>query len=267
MTLRRLTMLPLVLVVLLFGLHAVIAPLTRQGHDLVSTVSKLAAFVGGIVAARTFARGDYMRRAFAFEAAVFGLLAFRDGTAMIAPIRAALEAANAFQALWRTLFVAANLCGVVGAVMMARAATLADFDSEGKRLRRVAWFLLAALVGIALTGRSFVVAALDIYNGQMRGLTVFIGSLADLCAFVLTVPIVRLAYGLRGGLLYVPWALIATARMLWIVYDVLSAAPPWLLQDHRFVVAEEVTRTLACFYSFAAGLAFRRTFAESAETE
>jgi hypothetical protein len=266
MTFRTFALLPFVLAFLLLGIHTAVTPWAHwgQGLDIVSLASKMAAFVGGIVAARAFDRGDYMRRAFVFEAATYGLLVTRDCLAMVPPLRSALEAAHAFDTVWRILFVSANVSGVAGAFMMALAARLAVFDSEETRFRGRLCLFLATLIGITFTGPSIVTSALDIGQGRPHSFVVLIGSLADLGAFVLTVPVIRLAYALRGGLLYIPWTLVATARMFWLVRDGFGVAPPWLQEQQAFMIAAETARTLACCYGFSAGLAFRRIFAAPA---
>jgi hypothetical protein len=267
MTFRTFALLPFVLALMLLGVHTAVTPWAHWGHglDIVSLVAKIAALVGGIIAARAFDRGDYMRRAFVLEAATYGFLVTRDCLAMVPPLRLALETAHVFDTVWRILFVSANVAGVAGAFMMALAARLALFDSEETRFRGHLWLGLAALIGLTFTGPSIVTAALDIGEGRPHSFVVLIGSLADLGAFVLTVPVVRLAYALRGGLLYIPWTLVATARMFWLVRDAFGVAPPWLQGHQAFMIAAEAARTLACCYAFSAGLAFRRIFAAPTE--
>jgi hypothetical protein len=269
MSFRTYALLPFVCTFVLLGTHMVVTPLAQWGSglDIVSLIAKMSALMGAILAARSFDRGDYMRRAFALEIVTFGCLVIRDCFALIRPIRAFLEAAQVYDSLWRVLFVSANVAGVCAALMMARAAKLAAFDGEETRFRGYLWLVLATFVGISLTGPSIVLSAVELREGRLHSFIVLIGSLADLAAFILTVPVVRLAYALRGGLLHVPWTMLATARMFWLVRDCVTIAPPWLWQHPAFLLIAEATRTLACTYDLSAGLAFRRIFTAPAETQ
>ena len=267
MSFRSYALLPFGCAFVLLGMHMALTPLAKWGTglDIVSLGAKILALIGAVLAARSFDRGDYMRRAFALEVATFGCLVIRDCFSLIPPIRAMLEAAQVYDSLWRVLFIAANVAGVFAAFMMARAAKLAEFDSEEMRVRGYLWLLLATLVGLVLTGPSIVVSAVELRDGRLHSFIVLIGSLADLAAFVLTVPVVRLAFALRGGLLHIPWTLLATARMFWLVRDCVTVAPPWLWNHSAFVLVAEATRTLACTYDLSAGLAFRQIFAAPAD--
>lgn len=269
MRFRTFVLIPMAISFVLLGLHVVFTPLTAWGTglDIVSIMAKTMAMVGGILAARAFGRGDYLRYAFAINATMYGLFVVRDCCALIPPIRAALDAAHVYDSLWRVFFVSANLAGIISAFMIARAAKLLLFDAENNRLFGRICLLVALLVGIVLTGPSIVVSAIEIRGGRLYHFIVLIGSCADLATFVLTVPVVRLVFALRGGLLYMPWALLALARMCWLIRDCFGVAPPWLWDHATFILVAEAARAMACTYDFSAGLAFRQTFSAPAETD
>lgn len=231
-----------------------------RGFDYVSLLAKMLACAGAIFAARSFARGDYMRHAFSLYAITFVCLAIRDVIALTPPLRTAMESARVFETVWRILFVVANLAGVSSAFMMARAAKYALFDAEEAPYRGIVWQGLAWLIGLLLTGPSIVVGATELRAGQLHSFVVLLGSSADLAVFVLAVPVVRLAYALRGGLLGLPWMLIAASRICWLIRDGFGVAPAWMWQNGVFLLAAEIVRTLACTCDFSAGLAFRHVF-------
>jgi len=265
MSRRHFLLLPVVCTAILIGSCGVQLAQSdwTHGFDYVSLIAKCMACAGVITAARSFARGDYMRHAFSLYAITFVCLVIRDIFALVPPLRAAFEAANAFEMVWRILFVVANLAGVSAAFMLARAAKLALFDAEEAPYRGILWQGLAWLIGLVLTGPAIVVALTDLREGRLHSFVVLFGSLADLSVFVLAVPVVRLAYALRGGLLGLPWTLIAAARICWLIRDSFGVAPAWLWQHGTFVLVAEIARTLACTCDFSAGLAFRHVFGKA----
>ncbi|HRI63281.1 MAG TPA: hypothetical protein PK156_03565 [Polyangium sp.] len=268
MRLRTFVLIPVAMAIVLSSLHLLFTPMDKWGIglDIIALFAKASAMVGGVLAARAFGRGDFLRYAFSIHAFMYGVFVVRDCFALIPPIRAALDAAHMYESLWRVFFVTANVSGVVAAFMIARAARLALFDADDNRVGRIC-LLGALLVGLALTGPSIMASAMELPSGQLHHFIVFIGSCADLATFVLAVPVIRLIFALRGGMLYIPWALFAFSRVCWLVRDCFGVAPAWLWGQVFFALAAEIARLLACGYDFSAGLAFRQTFAAPAETD
>ena len=269
MKFRTFVLIPVAITLILLSLHSLFTPLASWGVglDVVSLVVKALAMVGGVLAARAFGRGDFLRYAFSIHAFMYGVFVVRDCCSLVRPLRAALDAAHMYENLWRVFFVTANISGVVAAIMIARAAKMALFDSGDNRgLGRIC-LLVALLVGLVLTGPSILVSATELRHGQLHHFVVLIGSCADLVTFVMAVPVVRLIFALRGGILYMPWALFALSRVCWLIRDCFGVAPAWLWGQTLFILIAEAARTMACGYDFSAGLAFRQTFSASVEAD
>jgi len=194
----------------------------RQVHDLGGWAASIFGAFGAVVAARTFAPGEYLRK-------VWGLLA--AGAVL-------LVAGHAVRSVWvnttpeigfedsvliypRLLLVtAANTGTTWGLVLLAY-----SYAHSGLNVPRTAAFnaLWAAVSALALV---LMVVQLQKESADFTSprhvagaLTGMVSTLADTADLILIAPVLRVAYLMRGGRLSVVWWVVGISEVLWLVYD------------------------------------------------
>lgn len=260
-TLKRLFVWPWLLTLLLIGGHAWLAPAGDGRGDAFNWISlamKALALGGLCMGAFSFERGDYLRKAFAFEAGTFGLLMVRDLSGLIVPVSQFLKDAQIYLPLRYTLVIVANTSSVVGAWMLAMTSEKAGLHGLGGQRKRWMFGLAGLSLGLALSGPAMIKAISDALAGKPIAFVVLASSTGDTLAIALSAPILLTALALRGGFLYYAWGLIAASRILWLIYDGMGILPDAIQKLPSVRSLEEAWRTLACLHEAAAGFAFWR---------
>jgi len=218
-------------------------------------LSKGLSLTGALVAAFTFARGEYLRRAWLFTGGCMAVLLLRDATLLI-------EDGQALTVVRGVMVVLANLSAVIGAWMLARAWKVAGIALPGGRTAQLAVLGLAVVVALALGGPGVVDQAGKLFAGDFDAL-VWIGSgLGDIVSLILIAPVLLTALALRGGRLGWPWGLLTASMLSWLLYDACLMCLPLVGADEVAAkTASEVFRCLAGLLGLAAGLAQNRVVA------
>jgi hypothetical protein len=211
---------------------------------------------GALVAALTFERGDYPRRAWLLGAACFGLLLVADaGT-----VPAVAEAVGPRTDLARGLVsMVANVAWVAQMAMLARVWSVAGLDEDATVASRRGWLVGAALAAIAIEGGPFVHDVRALLGGNGHALIAIADELGASVGLALLAPVMRTALTMSGGLLRWPWGLLTASGLGWALLDAVTAGGDAMgAGGVRFHIATEAIRALACGAYCAAGLAHRR---------
>jgi hypothetical protein len=233
--------------------HAATVALMRTENE----AGKVLCLAGCIAAGLAFGRGDYLRVAWLFLAACQLGLLLRDATLISTP-SGGFQLAS-LDALRAALVVSANVAGVVGTAMLARAWSVAGFV-EGLRWRRALLFVAGLGIALLIEGWPLVEDVRRLLAGHPGTLVDMVPDLADVICFALVVPVLQTAVALRGGALLWPWALLTLSGLFWILYDLAYGAV--LARNAAGAVplqmGAEALRALATTFTAAAGLAQRR---------
>lgn len=248
MSYRTLAALPTVLG-LLFVIAASVAPspvLYRVDIELVKGL----ALVGCIAAALAFERGDYLRRAWAFNGACLLLLLTRDATLL-------MTQTPRLENVQSAIVIGANVCSIVGTFLMARAWHVAGLDLLESESKRRAIVLVGIVIALLLGGGALVA------DLRARAIVPLASDLGDFVSLCLIAPIAMTALAMRGGVLRWAWGMFALSLICWLFYDATYVLRAYLSKSTGQLI-NELFRTLACAYLFAAGLAQRRAVREPA---
>lgn len=259
MSFRLLAALPLVAAVIAFFAAAAIGFEAARPLLLgVVAAAKVAAVVGSLVAAFTFERGDYLRRAWIFAAISHALLA-RE--LWLFPLGMDSSLAGVSVETLNPIVVAiANVAGVVASFHMARAWNVAGLDPSGSA-RDWLLYLLALGVAVLITGAPLARDVSALAQGQPVPPIHLVSSLSDITSIVLIAPVLSTVVRMRGGLVAWPFGLYAASMLLWLGYDATDIlAHHHVLSAHGtgLHVAAEIARVLACGFLAVSGFAQRR---------
>lgn len=235
MSYRSLAIMP-VLLGIVYLIAAWISP-TPTMFRVAIELSKILALLGCIAAALAFEHGDYLRRAWTFNGACLAFLLARDVTIPFAVQSIALQ---------NTLVIIANLCSIVGTFLMARA-----WQVSGLEAKRSVLVAIGVVVALVVGGGAIVV------DVRARAVVALASDLGDFVSLCLIAPVIMTALAMRGGVLRWAWGLFALSLVCWLFYDATHALRTHL-SPNSLKVLNELFRTLACTYLFAAGLAQRR---------
>jgi hypothetical protein len=232
-------------------------PSVRQSvlHRLVQ-VSKVAGALGCLAAALAFERGDYLRRAFAFQALSLVLLA-RD--VVLVPLwhldPTALRAVN------HAAVLVANVAGAIASILLARAWQASGLDPPGTPAERRLLGFAALAAALAITGVPLARNTLAWARGaDVAVFVTWVSTLTDATVIALMAPVGWTVIAMRGGLLGWPFALYFASMTCWLLYDV-GDTMHQLVQDPalgmRLVATNDAIRVLACTFVGLSGLAQR----------
>jgi hypothetical protein len=239
---RTLAVLPTVFG-LLFVIAASVAP-SPLLYRVVIELVKVLALLGCFAAALAFERGDYLRRAWAFNGLCLLLLLTRDATLVLTQSPQLINMQSA-------LVIAANLSSILGTFLMARAWHVAGLDLMESESKRRAFVLVGVIVALAVGGGALIA---DI---RTRALVPLASDLGDVVSLCLIAPIAMTALAMRGGVLRWPWGLFTVSLVCWLFYDATYVLRAYISPATGQLI-NELFRTLACTYLCAAGLAQRR---------
>jgi len=265
---RRIAAFPFVWAALFLGLLVLVPHEAREPYFRVENeASKALAALGCFVAAYTFERGDYMRKAWSFNAWCYLLLLCRDITmTFVAP--GALLGGVHVEAVEGTLALLANISSVWGTLLLARAWSIAGLEFPGSRLARLAVVVVAAVFAIGVSGTDLLVDGRELVAGNLGALHGVASDLGDIFGLCLLAPMILTAVAMSGGVLKWPWGLLTACLVFWLFYDA-TATFSHLFPGHDVGgrLAKETFRALACACEFAAGLAQRRVVTEPVEAD
>jgi len=254
MTYRKIAAFPFVWAGLFLALLVLIpaeerAPYFRVGME----ASKALAAIGCLVAAYTFDRGDYMRRAWTFNAWCYLLLLCRDAALVVVPPGHFHDTASAMLAL------DANVSSVLGTLLLARAWSIAGLEFPGSRLAKVSVVIVTAVFALSVSGTDLVLDARDVLSGNLGSLHGVASDVGDVLCLCLLALMILTVVGMSGGVLKWPWGLLTASLVFWLLYDA-AATVDHFAPGHEVTtrLAREVFRALACACECGAGLAQRR---------
>ncbi len=265
---RRIASFPLVWAAAFVALVLVLPSDSRTGVFLAQNeLSKGLATVGCFVAAYTFERGAYMRRAWSFNAWCYLLLLSRDLTTNLVGPDAVFLGIKVVAILGGVVF-AANLSSCIGVALLARAWSIAGLELPGSRTSRYAVMLVAAMLAVGISGSDLVHDSHKLFAGDLASMHHVVSDLGDIFGLALIAPVLLTAIAMRGGVLTWPWALLTASLVFWLLYDAISLIEE-SLPGHETAarVVRETFRALACATEFAAGLAQRRVLIAPADAD
>lgn len=265
MSYRKIAAFPVVWAAVFIGLIFVFPEESRPTLFLAQgECSKALATVGCFLAAYTFEKGAYLRRAWSLNAWCYLLLFSRDIVIhVIAPGAGAMG--DRIVALTGILVFAANVSSCIGAALMARAWSIAGLELPGSKGARIAVMMVAALMAVGISGSDLLVNSKALFGGNLASLHSVASDLGDIFGLALIAPVLLTAIAMRGGVLTWPWALMTASLIFWLLYDAASIIEH-SLPGHAMAAraTRETFRALACATEFAAGVAQRRVLTEPA---
>jgi hypothetical protein len=249
----------------LYALHGALAE--DSIYFIVSVLALGAAALGGLVASLAYDPGDYMRRAWALIGVCYVLLVV-DTLAFGSTSHTAERDISTLGAVTSaTLTFVANVCSVVGTVLIARAWRAAGLDLGVSAAVRWGAMLLSLALALGLVGEGAWQDLQTLLGGDWRALVYLASSLGDIVSLALVAPILLTAWALRGGSLGWPWALLALSSVGWLLYSGAGSTVGVLVLGPAAAEAtrplEEALRTFACLAQLCAGLLQASVLAES----
>jgi len=210
-------------------------------------------FVGTMLAARAFERGDYLRSAWTFQAICFAFIFFSDLTRF--PLIGQLEETGTLRSV---LSIIGNAAAVFGSWRFGRAWGEAAFP-DAERTRRRA-YIAATVIALVLAGGPLVsdLRALLAW-GDREALTNLASEIGDMGSMCLLAPVLPTALALRGGKLAWPWSLLAASLVAWLAFDCAVAFAGGANVDDNILgrTLVEVFRAFGSLFTLSAGLAQR----------
>lgn len=226
-------------------------------HEVAGWAAALLGVWGTLRAVQTFQPGDYLRRVWALLAAGAALLV--AGTALRthwSVVGGGAPFSTSPLLPWRTaVILAANVASTWALVLLALTYRRAGLTPPRSWKASAAWAVGVVLaVGVALPQvRTDVALLSQEWSKQLTGLTSLASTLADTTTIILVVPLLRVAYLMRGGRLARVWWLMALSGAAWLFYD----ARAWLVAYFPGTPAEglELFRVMRTVGLAAVGLA------------
>jgi hypothetical protein len=216
---------------------------------------KLLGLAGSVIAARSFDRGEHLRRAWLLNGSCYAFLLFRDLLYGVWLVRDSGEPSQYLEAF---IVLVANAGAVIGVWMLSRTWKVAGIALPWSPFQRefVRW--LGIVVGTAIAGPSFWFSMDAAMKGQVRAIVYAVSSLGDIFSLALIVPVLLTTLALRGGLLSWPWGLMTASQFGWLLYDAMGTIRLFVqMEAVTATMLSEVFRALACMYCFSAGIAQR----------
>jgi len=218
---------------------------------------RLLAVAGALVAARTFDRGDYLRRAWLLGLACFATLLAADAATIPAVAAALGDRADLYCGV---VSLVANVWWIAQIWILARAWSVAGLlDDSSDAVGRRVWLAAAFVAAVAIEGGPFVHDARALLDGRLLALPDIADEIGAAVGLALLVPVMRTAWTMRGGLLRWPWGMLTASGLSWAGLDAITALGDAVhATGPRLSVATEGFRALACGFYCAAGFAQRR---------
>ncbi len=228
---------------------------------VIGTLGKTLAIFGALIAALSFDRGDYLRRAWFLIVANYSFIAINVVLAGSAkPMLYGLNAVHlpgiapgsVAAAYIRSIgVIIGNTLGVIGTLLLARAWAVAGLESARSALR---WTVIAGAIGLALAllAKPAYSDINDLLRERSVGAAISVASdFGDFISFSLIAPMLLTALALRGGMLMWPWALYTGSQFSWMLFDAVMSLPTTRVT----LSMGESARVTACMLSLSAGVA------------
>ena len=223
---------------------------------------KLLGLAGSVIAARSFDRGEHLRRAWLLNGSCYAFLLLRDLLFGVWLVRDSGEPSQYLEAL---IVLIANAGAVTGVWMLSRTWQVAGIALPWSPLRREIVRWIGIVVGIAIAGPTFYVSMEAALNGQVRAIVLAVSALGDIFSLALIVPVLLTTLALRGGLLSWPWGLMTASQFGWLFYDATGTIRLFVVMAPATATMwSEIFRALACTYCLSAGIAQRAVSAPDA---
>lgn len=194
----------------------------RLANDVGHWAASLFGVAGTVTAARTFARGDYLRRVWALLAAAAALLVV--GQLIITYWGRVAPGQPLYHSplIWVRLVVitVANAANVSGLFLLAFSYARAGLMVERTTAFNLSWLVISALA-VALLGLQFSadLGKLGSSGQAANALTNIASTIGDAFVVILIAPLLRVAYLMRGGRLAGAWWAVGLSGFAWLMYD------------------------------------------------
>jgi hypothetical protein len=233
------------------------SPLNWQFARLAVLFSYTAAVVGSAAGARTFARGDRLRRAWLLMASYtligVGKVLLWGSPRHVGPAMGLLP--HTHTALANGIAtILLNLFSVMGLALFARVWHGTGLTPPWRGRITVITFVLAVAMGGLPVWRDIQMIA----AGQTIRVAGLASSLGDIIAITLMGPVLVTAIAMRGGLLVWPWTILTVSSIAWLMFDAVQLLPPGLVP-----VSDLGTVMAATLTGGAAGVAHHWAISES----
>jgi hypothetical protein len=216
---------------------------------------KLLGLTGSIIAARSFDRGEHLRRAWLLNGSCYAILLLRD---LLYGVWLDRESGGPSQHLEALIVLIANAGAVTGVWMLSRTWKVAGIALPWSPLQREIVRWIGIVVGLVIAGPSLWFSLDGAMKGQMRAIVYVVSSTGDIFSMALLVPVLLTTLALRGGLLSWPWGLMTASQFGWLFYDAMGTIRLFVqMEAATATMWSEVFRALACTYCLAAGIAQR----------
>jgi len=193
---------------------SVLVPPAHAFWTVATTATAILAIAAMIAAASCFRANDFMRWAWSLSAVPYL-------TASLSIVSMAVLAPGGPSALTLALSIAGNLLAVLGAALFVLAYLRAGFGFGGLRAPAVViyagGFTLALLLGWPIVSAS--VRGLLAAAEPLQPVLDLLSTASDVGCFLLALPLLRIAFALRGGHLSFTWALLAGTNLSWLIAD------------------------------------------------
>lgn len=222
----------------------------RWAYVGAALLSRAAAAAGCLIAAAQFDRGDYMRRAWSAMGLTYLLLL------VYATLFGSLNwvgphlPATAASVAGGSLVGIANVCTIIGEVLVARTWSAAGMDFQVSRAVKIFAVAGSLVLAVVIAGGSAWESLHRVLGGDYGSLSDLFSALGDIVSLAVLAPILLTALSLRGGSLSWPWGMLAVGTVAWVLFDGTNTFAGWLHFDPAHV------RPLAQTFAVAGSLAY-----------
>lgn len=197
--------------------------LLRVRHDAFGWLGSVLGVAGAVLAIGCFRPGDHLRKVWTLLAWSAALLLL--GTALRSYWTHAAPGENFIDSplLIPRFFVvaAANVCATWALILLATTFRRSGLAPESNPVVAVAWVAIGGVALFLLQKQLRLdFARMDSTPGFFSGLTSIFSTLGDTVTILLIVPILRIAYLLRGGKVAWAWWALGASGAVWLIYDV-----------------------------------------------
>jgi hypothetical protein len=216
---------------------------------------KLLGLAGSIIAARSFDRGEHLRRAWLLNGSCYAFLLLRD---LLFGVWLVRDSGEPSQYLEAVIVLVANAGAVTGVWMLSRTWQVAGIALPWSPLRREIVRWIGIVVGLVIAGPSLYFSIDGALRGEVRAIVFAVSSAGDIFSLALIVPVLLTTLALRGGLLSWPWGLMTASQFGWLFYDATGTIRYFVhMQPATATMWSEIFRAIACTFCLSAGIAQR----------
>jgi hypothetical protein len=222
------------------GSDALVNRITNAGAFFIAAAGCAAAAVG-------FDRGDYLRRAWLFQAASYAAL-------LVPAIFRHPGEPRSFVLARVILVFCSNVFGVIGTLVFARAHRVAGLELPWSPGARRLFIAAMAIAAIAAAGPPIVINLPAVAHGDLEAWSGVLSAIGDVFVLALIAPLFMTALALRGGVLVWPWGLYTAATFCWLIYDAQDTVTYLVpgLSERSLTIVTVPLRVLACALTFGA---------------